>query len=264
MQLYQSVEKDNQNISIYNGDILSEDVSNHIAINTVDIVITSPPYNVSIDYGSHKDDDTYKDYLKFSFEWLRSVYSLCKDGGRLCVNIPLDKNKNGQQSVYGDFVYYAKLAGWNYHASIVWNEGNISKRTAWGSWKSSSAPYIITPVEMILVMYKGDSWRRDKKGRISDIEPHEFINWTNGLWSFNGEKKKISGHPAAFPRELPKRCLKMFSFVGDTVLDPFCGSGTTLLECYELNRNGIGVDIEQSYCQRSYERLQMIVSNEKK
>ena len=158
------------------------------------------------------------------------------------MNIPLDKNKGGQQSVYADVVRIAKQGGWKYHTTIIWNEQNISRRTAWGSWLSASAPYVIAPVEMILVMYK-DQWRKVKKGK-SDIKREEFLEWTNGVC-----------HPAPFPIELPKRCIKLFSFVGDTVLDPFLGSGTTLIACHQNGRIGIGLEIDKNYCELATKRL---------
>lgn len=79
--------------------------------------------------------------------------------------------------------------------------------------------------------------------------------WTNGLWSFNGESKKRIGHPAPFPRELPKRCIKLFSYVGDVVFDPFCGSGTTLSEAEANHRIGIGLEIDREYCEIIKKRL---------
>src|SRR5207302_315358 len=112
------------------------------------------------------------------------------------------------------------------------NEQNISRRTAWGSWLSASAPFVISPVEVILVMYK-TTWKKTSGSRMSDISREDFMNWTNGfwesdgksdpasnpVWSFSGERKKKVGHPAPFPVELPKRCIKLFSFVEDTILD---------------------------------------------
>jgi len=81
--------------------------------------------------------------------------------------------------------------------------------------------------------------------------------WTNGVWNFSGESKKRVGHPAPFPVELPRRCIKLFSFVGDTILDPFLGSGSTLLACFETNRKGIGVEIDKGYCELTKKRLIM-------
>ncbi|MCX8083289.1 MAG: site-specific DNA-methyltransferase, partial [bacterium] len=89
-----------------------------------------------IEYNSYDDKIDYQNYLKFTLEWLRKAFDLLKNDGRFCLNIPLDKNKGGQQSVYADVLNIAKKIGFNYHSTIIWNEQNISKRTAWGSWLS--------------------------------------------------------------------------------------------------------------------------------
>ncbi len=81
------------------------------------------------------------------------------------------------------------------------------------------------------------------------------MDWTNGVWTFSGESKKKVGHPAPFPVELPRRCIKLFSFVDDVVLDPFVGSGTTLIAAYLNNRRGIGVDVDKKYCDLAIKRL---------
>ena len=221
---------------------------------SIDLIVTSPPYNVDIDYNSHDDTVSYPEYKKFSKNWMRICYNWLKDDGRFCLNIPLDKNKGGQQSVGADLTQIAKEVGFKYHTTIIWNEGNISRRTAWGSWKSASAPFIIAPVELIVVLYK-NTWKKTSGSRKSDISPDDFVAWTNGLWSFNGEKKTKVGHPAPFPVELPLRCIKLFSFVGDTILDPFLGSGSTLIASYLSDRNGIGIDIDPHYCQIALKRL---------
>ncbi|MFN3974389.1 MAG: DNA-methyltransferase [Dehalococcoidia bacterium] len=237
-------------VVILNSDFLSSD---EVPENSVDLVVTSPPYNVDIHYGAYDDRISYEAYLDFTRQWLSKCYRLVKDDGRFCLNIPLDKNKGGQQSVYADIVTIAKDIGWRYHASIVWNEQNISRRTAWGSWQSASAPFVIAPVEMIAIFYK-KCWKKQHSGD-SDITRDEFIEWTNGVWSFQGESKKRVQHPSPFPLELPKRCIKLFSYVGDLVLDPFLGSGTTLLACLETGRKGIGVEIDPKYCEIAKRRL---------
>jgi site-specific DNA-methyltransferase (adenine-specific) len=121
---------------------------------------------------------------------------------------------------------------------------------------SASAPFVIAPVEVIVILYK-ESWKKlNATNKVNDITKQEFMDWTNGVWTFNGESKKRIGHPAPFPRELPKRCIKLFSFVGDTVLDPFLGSGTTLLEAHANERMGIGFDISEDYCQLAKKRIE--------
>lgn len=240
-----------KNITIIHDDILTTEA---IESESVDLIVTSPPYNVDIQYNSHKDDVSYAEYLQFSREWLTNCFEWLRKDGRICLNVPLDKNKGGQQSVGADFTCLAKEIGYQYHSTIVWNEGNISRRTAWGSWMSASAPFVIAPVELIVVLYK-HSWKKLGGSRISDVTRDEFMNWTNGLWTFNGESKKKIGHPAPFPLELPLRCIKMFSYVGDTVLDPFLGSGTSLIASALLKRNGIGIDIDKRYCELAEKRI---------
>jgi site-specific DNA-methyltransferase (adenine-specific) len=237
-------------IYIFNDDILRTEA---IGNNTVDLIVTSPPYDVDIKYENYDDSIPYDQYLDFTRKWLKRCYDFAKDDGRLCLNIPLDKNKGGQHSVYADITTIAKEVGWKYQSSIIWNEQNISRRTAWGSWLSASAPFVIAPVEVIVVMYK-KMWSKAQKGK-SDVTRNEFIEWTNGVWSFSGESRSRVGHPAPFPVELPKRCIKLFSFIGDTVLDPFLGSGTTLIACLENERIGIGVEINKSYCDLAIKRL---------
>jgi site-specific DNA-methyltransferase (adenine-specific) len=241
----------NYYICIYNADILKiDDIEN----NSVDLIVTSPPYNVDISYSSHDDKMQYQDYLMFTRKWLSKCYELTKSDGRFCLNITLDKNKGGQQSVCADITTIAKEVGWRYHSTIIWNEGNISRRTAWGSWLSASAPYVIAPVEVILILYK-DSWKKTSGSKKSDITKKEFMDWTNGVWVFNGESKKRIGHPAPFPVELPRRCIKLFSFVGDTILDPFMGSGSTLIASIQNNRRGIGIEIDKNYCELARKRI---------
>jgi len=86
------------------------------------------------------------------------------------------------------------------------------------------------------------------------VTPEEFKEWTLGLWTFQGETKRVD-HPAPFPVELPKRCIKLFSYTDDVVLDPFVGSGTTLIAARLLGRKAVGVDISKEYCELAKQRL---------
>jgi site-specific DNA-methyltransferase (adenine-specific) len=241
----------NERFTLIHDDVIT---TKRVDDGSVDLVVTSPPYNVDIKYNSHKDDISYQEYLEFSRKWMTRCYEWLKDDGRFCLNIPLDKNKGGQQSVGADLTSLAKKIGFQYHSTIVWNEGNISRRTAWGSWKSASAPFVIAPVELIVVLYK-KNWKKTGGSKISDVTRDEFMEWTNGLWTFNGESKKKIGHPAPFPIELPRRCVKLFSYVDDVVLDPFCGSGTTLVAAVNNNRKGIGIDVDKKYCELAEKRI---------
>ena len=111
--------------------------------------------------------------MEFTEKWLTKCYNLNKDDGRLCLNVPLDKNEGGQQSVCADITTIAKKTGWKYHATIIWDEQNISRRTAWGSWMSASAPFVIAPVEVILVLYK-KKWKKTNGSRKSNISKDEL------------------------------------------------------------------------------------------
>ena len=219
-----------------------------LAADSVDLIVTSPPYNVGKLYSGSENDDAldYREYLQFSRKWLANCFYWSRDTGRMCVNVSIDKNKHGKQPLAADITTLAMQVGWCYHATILWNEGNISRRTAWGSWKSASAPHVIAPVEVIIVLYKS-AWKRQHQGK-SDISGEDFKNWVLGIWDFSGESAKRIGHEAPFPRELPKRCIKLFSFVDDTVLDPFCGSGTTMIETINNKRIAYGIELEEKYC----------------
>ena len=222
---------------------------------SVDLIITSPPYNLGKAYNGNGNDDSldYTDYIKFSRKWLRNCYYWTKPTGRICINVGLDMNKGGKNPVCADITSLALKLGWKYHATIIWNEGNISRRTAWGSWMSASAPHVIAPVEVIIVLYKGN-WKRENQGK-NDITADEFKEWVLGSWNFNGESAKRIGHEAPFPRELPKRCIKLFSFMDDVVLDPFLGSGTTMIEAIENNRIAWGIEKEKSYFNLAKNRI---------
>ena len=154
-------------LAIFQGDVRT---TRALQPGSVDLIVTSPPYNVDIAYGKHNDGESYASYREFSRKWLERCFEWLRDDGRLCLNIPLDKNKDGQQSVGADLTGIAKAAGFQYHSTIIWNEGNISRRTAWGSWMSASAPYVIAPVELIVVLYR-EKWKRGSQRTVDDHAP---------------------------------------------------------------------------------------------
>jgi site-specific DNA-methyltransferase (adenine-specific) len=238
-------------VTIYNGD------STHLRFlsdESVDLIVTSPPYNLDMSYNGYHDDVPYDDYLGWVSLWARALHRVAASGGRACINIPLDSNKGGKRPVYADYVRVFLEAGWKYQTTIVWNENNISRRTAWGSWLSPSAPFVTAPVEMIPVFHKG-AWPRRRTDRSTDIERDEFLEWTLGVWGFPGENPKKAKHPAPFPIELPTRLVKLYSYVEDVVLDPFLGSGTTCVAAKTLRRQSIGVDVDATYCQIAADRV---------
>ncbi|MDY6993564.1 MAG: site-specific DNA-methyltransferase [Pseudomonadota bacterium] len=246
----------NNQLILFQGDCLNQKTFDSAFI---DLIVTSPPYNVGISYHSNDDTLSYQQYLDFTQKWITNCYNWSLPEARFLLNIPLDKNKGGHHSVGADITQIAQQVGWNYHSTIVWHEGNISRRTAWGSWLSASAPHIIAPVELIVILYK-ERWKKTRGSKISDMSKAEFMAWTNGVWTFNGESKKKIGHPAPFPRALPYRCIKLFSYVNDLVFDPFCGSGTTLIEAYLNNRRSIGLEIDERYCQLAVQRITQAIN----
>ena len=220
---------------------------------SVDLIVTSPPYNLGMNYKGADDTMDYEAYLTFSRRWISNCYWWSKSGGRLCINVSLDKNKQGKAPLSADITKIAMDMGWQYHATIVWNEGNISRRTAWGSWRSASAPHVIAPVETIIVLYK-ENWRRGNQGT-STISADDFKEWVCGIWTFPGESRTRVGHEAPFPRELPKRCIQLFSFKEDVVLDPFSGSGTTMIEAIDNGRRAVGIELSSDYCELARRRI---------
>ena len=239
------------NTLLFHASVLDETLFNR---EFIDLIITSPPYNVGIEYNSNDDELSYQNYLDFSYKWMKNCFGWSKSQTRFCLNMPLDKNKGGHRPVGADLTKVAMESGWKYKTTIIWNEGNISRRTAWGSWKSASAPVVIAPVELIAVFYK-DEWKKTNGSKINDITSDEFKNWTQGVWVFKGESKKRIGHPAPFPKELPYRCIKLFSYQNDLVFDPFVGSGTTLLVAQNLERRSIGVELDLDYCKLAKNRI---------
>lgn len=238
-------------MTIYCADVTNKDLFDE---EFIDLIVTSPPYNVGVDYNSNSDELSYEQYLVFSRIWMANCYKWSNNQARFILNIPLDKNKGGQKSVGSDLTKIAQDVGWKYHSTIIWDEGNISRRTAWGSWLKASAPYVIAPVELIVVLYKNE-WKKTQGSKISDMTKEEFLKWTNGLWTFPGESKKRIGHPAPFPKELPYRAIKLFSYQEDLIFDPFMGSGTTLIQAINNKRIAVGVDIDKKYCFLSKQRI---------
>jgi site-specific DNA-methyltransferase (adenine-specific) len=231
-------------VTIYNADATHLPF---VADRSIDLTITSPPYNLDIAYAGYQDNRPYEAYLEWVTTWAGTLLRVSSVGGRACINVPLDTNKGGKRAVYADYVAAFLRAGWAYQTTIVWNEQNISRRTAWGSWRKPSAPFVTAPVEMIAVFYK-QRWQRPDGGKTWEIAAKDFMEWSLGTWTFPGANPARVGHPAPFPEELPRRLILLYSYLEDTILDPFLGSGSTCRAAKKLGRRSLGVDIDQSYC----------------
>lgn len=214
--------------------------------NSIDLIVTSPNYNVGIDYGDTVDDNLpYEMYIENMTYLFNQMYRILKPDGRLCVNAYMScGDAKYRMTPLMDFNTILKELGFYHHGMIVWDDRTVHKSSAFGSFKSASSPYLLSPCEGILVMYK-DQWKKLNPGK-NDISGHEFATWSIGRWNLP-TTRRTEGHPATFPVELPLRCIKLFSYVNDVVYDPFLGSGTTILASRMTNRIGIGSEIEDRY-----------------
>ena len=238
---------------IHHGDALDAHL---LEPESIDLVVTSPPYNLGKAYTGDGTDDrlAYDDYLSFSRSWMTNCYTWGRSTARLCMNITLDigDGTGHKRAVYADLVAEAVSCGWQYRMTILWDKGHVTTRTAWGSWRSARAPHIVPPAEVIVVLFK-DDWRKEPGE--DDLTTTEFIDWTLGLWAICPASATLVGHEAPFPPELPRRLIKLFSFRGDTVLDPFTGSGTTLIEAILHQRHAVGIEKQAHYHALATRRL---------
>lgn len=222
---------------------------------SVDLVITSPPYNFGHAYAGDPHDDTrdWNDY----FRRLGAVWSECarllKPGGRIAVNV---------QPLFSDYIPTHHIIsrqlsdlGLLWKAEVLWEKHNYNaKYTAWGSWKSPSMPYLKYTWEFIEIFDK-ETHRKAGRREDIDITVEEFKEWVMARWTIPPEHRmKDYGHPAMFPEELPRRLMKLFSYRGDLVLDPFNGTGTTTRVARAQGRRFIGVEISPGYCETGWER----------
>lgn len=216
--------------------------------NSIDLVVTSPPYNVGKDYGVYKDNREYEEYIDWMMKVIDECFRVLKEGARICLNIN-DTGRNPYTPIHCDLVARMRKK-WYLMGIVVWNKGNWLSSTAWGSWLSPSAPSLRGIQEYIIVAGKnGKHFPKEKKG---DITRAEFLEYTYEIWTFVPESNR--DHPAPFPEELPKRCLKLLSYPEDTVLDPFLGSGTTMKVSQDLGRNCIGIENNPDYCEMTRKR----------
>lgn len=235
---------------------------------SVHLVITSPPYWQLKDYGSEKQigfHDNYESYINnLNLVW-KECYRVLHNGCRLCVNIG---DQFARSVYYGrykvipireEIIKFCETIGFDYMGAIIWQKVTTSNTTG-GGVQMGSYPYprngiLKLDYEFIIIFKKlGDSPKPTKEQKeLSKMTAEEWNTFFAGHWNFPGERQ--TNHIAMFPEELPHRLIKMFSFVGETVLDPFAGSGTTLLAAKNLDRNSVGYEINPEFIPVVKEKL---------
>ena len=227
---------------------------------SVDLIITSPPYWQLKDYGTENQigyNDSYEEYINnLNLVWNES-YRVLNNGCRLCVNIG---DQFARAVYYGrykvipirtEIIKFCEAIGFDYMGAVIWQKKTTSNTTGgaslMGSYPTPRNGILSIDYEFILLFKKlGNPTRPSKEIKEqSKMTKEEWKTYFAGHWNFSGAKQ--DGHIAMFPEELPKRLIKMFSFVGDTVLDPFLGSGTTSLAAKKLNRNSVGYEMNLEF-----------------
>lgn len=250
-------------IQIINEDCLSG--IQKLSDDTIHLTWTSPPY---YNAKSYSEWETYEDYLNFLRDVFTEVYRVTKEGRMCIVNLsPVivpRKNRNSESSrlpIPYDFFPIMKNIGWKYLDDIVWvkPEGAAINRN--GGFFQHRKPVAYKPnlvSEVIFVFQKPANFLIDKivrsySGETLDSSLVKGDYERSNVWYINPETR--SKHLAPYPEELSDKIIQYYSFVGDIVLDPFLGSGTTLISCKKLNRQGVGFEIHKEYCDMSVKRL---------
>ena len=254
---------------------------------TVDLVVTSPPYNVGIDYDSHDDRMTMENYWEFTEQWLSKAYRLLKDDGRIAVNIPYEVNvqdRGGRILFMSEFWSIMKKVGFQFYGLVDLDENSPhrSKTTAWGSWMSPSSPYIYNPKECVILAYKKDRVKKvkgepqwigkptktvDEDGILKtkmvyeDEDKKEFMSLVYGQWEYFADTKQQT--KATFSMDIPMKAIKILTYRNDVVLDPFAGSGTSLCAAEISGRRWVGIELSKNYSKVAKDRVQVFVDKNK-
>ena len=241
-----------------------------LADNSTHLVITSPPYWQLKDYGTDNQigyHDSYENYINnLNLVW-QECYRVLENGCRLCINIG---DQFARSVYYGrykvipirtEIIKFCETIGFDYMGSVIWQKSTTMNTTG-GATIMGSFPYprngiIKLDYEFILIFKKnGEPQKLNKELKeLSKLTKEEWNLYFQGHWHFNGVRQ--DDHIAMFPEELPKRLIKMFSFVGDTIVDPFVGSGTTSLAAKNLSRNSVGYEINPKFINTIKQKLEV-------
>lgn len=246
---------------------------------SIDLVCTSPPYGVNIDYDVYDDNTTHEEYMDFSKKWLTAAYRVLKDDGRICLNLPYEINiqdRGGRIYLSAEIWMLMKEIGYGWFGLVDLNEksSHRSKTTAWGSWMSASCAYIYNPKETLILAYKKSPKKLNKgisqwasktieidsgdgilKKKITYDEPDkkEFMKLVFGQWDYFADTKSLT--KATFSSDIPANAIKILTYRDDIVLDPFTGSGTTCLSAKILGRKYIGIELSETYANIARDRV---------
>ena len=265
-------------ITLKQGDCI--ELMHQLPESSIDLIITSPPYNVGIDYDSWNDKQNFSDYIIFVNKWLQEAYRILKPTGRMALNIPFEANLHeygGRLFFVSEYWKIMQQIGYKWAGIIDLCEAQPQriKYTAWGSYLSSSAPYIYNPKECVIITYK-ELWKREAKcpyfkdedcipdpllqhslDNSNNSKKREFIELISGSWEYVAETRGLT--KANFSKDIPLNALKILSDKDDIVLDCFMGSGTTGVACQQLGRNFIGYEISQEYFNIAKKRIEEAV-----
>ena len=239
-----------------------------IADGSVALVVTSPPYFAGKQYEEELERDgipsSYLEYL----EMLTEVFAECarklEPGGRIAVNVA-NLGRKPYRSLSADVIRILEHdLGLLLRGELVWQKGEgASGSCAWGSWRSPANPVLRDLTERVIVASKGRFDRaRTAKQRaaqglphVTTLLPEDFLALTVDVWSIPPESARRVGHPAPFPVELPEQLIRLYTYADDLVLDPFMGSGSTLVAAARLGRRYVGYDLDPSYVDMARQRV---------
>lgn len=267
--------------TIINGDCIK--VMSEMPEKSVDLIVTSPPYGVGIDYDTFEDDLEFDQYKVFSNNWLREAYRVLKDDGRIALNIPYEINrqdKGGRIFMAAELWNIMKSIGFGFYGIVDLEEQSPhrSKTTAWGSWMSPSAPYIYNPKECIILAYKKHHIKKVKgdpewtativeqeggkeKKTYTEEQKKEFIDLVYGQWNYFADTKSMT--KATFSMDIPTKAIKILSYRNDLIMDPFAGSATTCVAAEILDRRWVGIELSENYAEIGRKRVQGFVDKKK-
>ena len=238
----------------------SSEKMNEIPDNSIHLMVTSPPYNVGKLYDKDMSLAEYRNFL--SSVW-REVYRVLVPGGRACINIA-NLGRKPYIPLHTFIIEDMIKLGFLMRGEVIWDKGaTASSSVAWGTYLSAKNPVLRDSHEYILIFSKQTFTRGIKENMRSTMSKEEFIEYTKSVWSFGAESATRIGHPAPFPVELPKRCIKLYTFEDEVVLDPFIGSGTTAISALMLNRHFVGYDVDPEYVKLANKRINMILNKRK-